>query len=193
VGARFSCKSGFSKIASSMLFTMWEHAESDDFDSVGAELAGSLLGLMSICCRLNLLQREVQNADMLAKQEWIKRAIDRNIRNPDLSVGELAKQFGFSIRYVQSLFAEEDCTVSKYIRRRRLEGCRKQLADAAWLHHSITDIAFAWGFNSSAHFARVFKEQYGVNAREYRKQSALDPGCAADVARPARRSGERNS
>jgi AraC-like DNA-binding protein len=130
---------------------------------------------------------------MLAKQEWIKRAIDRNIRNPDLSVGELAKQFGFSIRYIQSLFAEEDCTVSKYIRRQRLEGCRKQLADAAWLNHSITDIAFAWGFNSSAHFARVFKDQFGVNAREFRKRSSLDPGGVEAAGKSARRSSGRKT
>jgi AraC-like DNA-binding protein len=171
VGARFSCKTGFSKVVSSMLFTMWEHAESDDFDAIGTELANSLLGILSICCRVNLLQREVQNADMLAKQERIKRVINRNLRNPDLSVGELAKQFGLSIRYIQSLFSGEDCTVSKYIRHQRLEGCRRQLADPAWANHSITDIAFAWGFNSSAHFARVFKEEYGINAREYRKRS----------------------
>ncbi|MEE8428524.1 MAG: helix-turn-helix domain-containing protein, partial [Gammaproteobacteria bacterium] len=52
-----------------------------------------------------------------------------------------------------------------------LEGCKRQLADSTWLNHSITEIAFNWGFNSSAHFSRVFKEQYGINAREYRKQA----------------------
>ena len=108
---------------------------------------------------------------MLAKQEKIKLAIDQNLHKPDLCVGELAKQFGCSIRYVQRLFSEEDCTVSSYIRHQRLEGCKRQLADAAWLNHSITEIAFNWGFNSSAHFSRVFKEQYGISAREYRKQA----------------------
>ena len=96
-------------------------------------------------------------------------ANDTSLRN--LIPSELAKQFGFSTRYIQRLFSEEDCTVSRYIRRQRLEGCKKQLADPAWLNHSITEIAFNWGFNSSAHFSRVFKEEYGINAREYRKQA----------------------
>jgi AraC-like DNA-binding protein len=171
VGARFSGKTGFSKIVSYMLLTMWEHAEADNFDEIGTELANNLLGILSTCCHVNCHQPEVQNADVMAKQERIKQVINHNLHKPDLCVGELAREFGFSIRYIQRLFSEEDCTVSKYIRRQRLEGCKRQLADPAWLNHSITEIAFNWGFNSSAHFARVFKEQYGINAREYRKQA----------------------
>ncbi len=171
VGVRFSGKTGFSKIVSYMLLTMWEHAESDNFDEFGTELANNLLSILSTCCQVNGHQPEVSNADTMAKQERIKQVINQNLRKPDLCVGELAKHFGFSIRYIQRLFSEEDCTVSKYIRRQRLEGCKRQLADSAWLNHSITEIAFNWGFNSSAHFSRVFKEQYGINAREYRKQA----------------------
>ena len=86
-------------------------------------------------------------------------------------IGRLAKQLGFSIRYVQRLFSDGDCTVSKYIRGQRLEACKRQLGDPTWLNRDITEIAFNWGFNSSAHFSRVFKERYGINAREYRKQA----------------------
>jgi AraC family transcriptional regulator, positive regulator of tynA and feaB len=171
VGVRFSGRTGFSKIVSGMLLTMWEYAESEHFDELGTELADSLLAILSTCCQVSCYQREVQNADVLAKQERIKQVINQSLHRPDLCVGELSKQFGYSIRYIQRLFSEEDCTVSKYIRRQRLEGCKRQLADAAWLHHSITEIAFSWGFNSSAHFSRVFKEQYGISAREYRKQA----------------------
>ena len=122
VGARFSGKSGFSKIVSSMLLTMWEYAESDNFEEIGSELAHNLLGILATCCHVNGHAPEVQNADMMAKQERIKQVINQNLHMPDLCLGELAKQFGFSIRYIQRLFSEEDCTVSKYIRRQRLEG-----------------------------------------------------------------------
>lgn len=171
VGARFSSKTGLSKVVSYMLLTMWEYTGSDNFDEIGTELATNLLATLSTCYRMHCDQPEVQNAGVVAKQEWIKQVINQNLHRPDLCVGELAERLGFSIRYIQRLFSEEDCTVSKYIRRQRLEGCRRQLADPAWLNHSITEIAFNWGFNSSAHFARVFKEQYGINAREYRKQA----------------------
>jgi AraC-like DNA-binding protein len=171
VGVRFSCKTGFSKIVSSMLFTMWEHADSDNFEEIGTKLGENLLSILSTCCDAYQYEPEAQNRDLLAKQEQIKHIINQNLKQPDLCVGELARQFGYSIRYIQRLFSEEDCTVSNYIRRQRLEGCRRHLADPAWLNHSITEIAFNWGFNSSAHFSRVFKEQYGINARDYRKQA----------------------
>lgn len=171
VGARFSGKTGFSKIVSYMLLSMWEHAESGKLMDFGDDLVDSLLGIVSACCRINNIQPDEENAQIVEKRDKIKQVINQNLHNPELCVGELAREFGFSIRYVQRLFSEEECTVSKYIRRQRLEGCKKQLADPAWLNHSITEIAFNWGFNSSAHFARVFKEQYGINAREYRKQA----------------------
>jgi AraC-like DNA-binding protein len=171
VGVRFSGKVGLSKIVSYMLLTMWEYAEADTFDEIGTELAHNLLGILSICCRVNCDQPEAQSSGTMAKRERIKCIINQSLHKPDLCVGELARQFGFSVRYVQRLFSEEDYTVSEYIRRQRLEGCKKQLADPTWLNHSITEIAFNWGFNSSAHFARVFKAQYGLNAREYRSQA----------------------
>jgi AraC family transcriptional activator of tynA and feaB len=171
VGVRFSGKTGFSKIVSYMLLTMWEHVEAQNFDTVGADLANNMLSILAACCHVSRDQEAALNADVIVKQEKIKHAINQSLRRPDLCVGDLAKQFGCSIRYIQRLFSEEDCTVSKYIRRQRLEGCKRQLADAAWLHHSITEIAFNWGFNSSAHFSRVFREEYGISAREYRKQA----------------------
>jgi len=171
VGLRFSGKAGFSKIVSYMLLTMWENAESGYLVDTGTDLANNLLGIVSACCSLNCNQPEEENANLIEMREKIKHVINNNLQNPDLCIGKLAKEFGFSIRYVQRLFSEEECTVSKYIRRQRLEGCKRQLANPAWLNHSITEIAFNWGFNSSAHFARVFKEQYGINAREYRKQA----------------------
>jgi AraC-like DNA-binding protein len=177
VGVRFSGKAGFSKIVSHMLLTMWEYAEADTFGDIGTELANNLLGILAICCRVHCDQPEAQTTDTLAKRESIKRIINQNLHKPDLCVGELAKQFGFSVRYVQRLFSQEEYTVSAYIRRQRLEGCRKQLADPAWLHRSITEIAFNWGFNSSAHFARVFKAQYGINAREFRSRALMAVSC----------------
>lgn len=180
VGARFSCKTGISKVISYLLLTMWEYADSDDFDEVGAELANNLLALLSTYFHMNSHPPAAPEADAMAKQEMIKRVIDQNLQKPDLCVGDLAKRFGLSVRYIQRLFSEEDCTVSRYIRRQRLEGCRRQLGDPAWLHRSITEIAFNWGFNSSAHFSRAFKEQYGINAREYRKRALNGLACYGD-------------
>jgi AraC-like DNA-binding protein len=160
--------------------TMWEYAEEDNFEKIATELANNLLGILSTCCQVYSDRPETQVTNTAAKREAIKRIINQNLHKPDLCVGEIAKLCGLSVRYVQRLFSEEEHTASEYIRRQRLEGCRKQLADPAWLHHTITEIAFNWGFNSSAHFARVFKAQCGINAREFRSRALLGVRCGGD-------------
>jgi AraC-like DNA-binding protein len=61
----------------------------------------------------------------------------------------------------------------KYIQRRRLEKCASQLSNPMWCGHTISEIAFSWGFNSSAHFTRAFRAHFGVTPREYRAQTRL--------------------
>jgi AraC family transcriptional regulator, positive regulator of tynA and feaB len=180
VGVRFSGKSGLSKIVSYLLLTMWEYAEEDTFERIAVELTHNLLGILSTCSQVCSERPETPTTNTAAKRDSIKRIINQNLHKPDLCVGEIAKLSGLSVRYVQRLFSEEEHTASEYIRRQRLEGCKKQLADPAWLHHSITEIAFNWGFNSSAHFARVFKAQCGINARKFRSQALLGSSRGVD-------------
>jgi AraC-like DNA-binding protein len=181
VGVRFSGKSGLSKIVSYLLMTMWEFAEEDNFEKIASELANNLLGILSTCCQVYADRPETHSTNAMVKREAIKRIINQNLHKPDLCVAEIARLCGLSVRYVQRLFSDEEFTASEYIRRQRLEGCKKQLADPAWLHHSITEIAFNWGFNSSAHFARVFKAQCGINAREYRSRALLEARCGTQA------------
>ncbi len=77
-----------------------------------------------------------------------------------------------SDRYLRMIFAVSDEAPSAYILRRRLEECAAQLRDPQWRHHSITNIAFGWGFNSAPHFARSFRNQFGCSATDYRGQAS---------------------
>ena len=52
-----------------------------------------------------------------------------------------------------------------------------RLVDQAQSEKSVTAIAFEWGFNSSAHFSRLFKSQVGVAPTSYRRNLSADaPG-----------------
>jgi transcriptional regulator GlxA family with amidase domain len=74
-----------------------------------------------------------------------------------------------SLRGVHRAFeADPAGSVSKYIWTRRLSKCAAALRDPAHAQRSISDICFAWGFNSTSHFSRVFKDQYGVPPLRYR-------------------------
>jgi AraC-like DNA-binding protein len=70
------------------------------------------------------------------------------------------------------VFASSGEKVSGYIIRRRLEECAKQIRNPAWAGHTLTEIAFAWGFNSAAHFTRSFHERFGMTPRDYRRTAS---------------------
>jgi len=93
--------------------------------------------------------------------------IEARLNDVDLSPKKIAEANGISIRYLYKLFSEQGGTVSGWVRRRRLLRCRAEL-DGADTEASITEIAYRWGFNDSAHFSRLFKAYFGMSPTQYR-------------------------
>jgi AraC-like DNA-binding protein len=71
-----------------------------------------------------------------------------------------------SVRYLHRLFEDAGASVRATILARRLDRCRDALAGSP--RRSISEIAFAWGFNDAAHFSRVFKARFGGSPRDLR-------------------------
>jgi acetamidase/formamidase/AraC-like DNA-binding protein len=97
--------------------------------------------------------------------------IEARLREPDLSVADIAKAEGLSARYIQRLFEGQDRSFSDYVRHRRLEQCRLDLVNPQHADRSIAEIGFRWGFADQAHFSRVFSTAYAISPREYRKSA----------------------
>ncbi len=102
----------------------------------------------------------------------ICQSIETLLADPELSLRRLAQKNGVSPRYIQKLFAAADETFGHYVRSRRLERCRMELASPMCAKLSISEICFRWGFNESAHFSRAFRNEYGQSPREYRRHEA---------------------
>ena len=100
----------------------------------------------------------------------VKLFIEQHLRDPDLCPSAIARELSLSSRYLRMIFALGQETVSAYILRRRLEECARQMADPRWRGHSITEIAFGWGFNSAPHFTRSFRSRFDISPREYRRR-----------------------
>ena len=98
----------------------------------------------------------------------ICQSIETMLGDPELSLGRVAEEHGVSTRYLQKLFAGSGTSFSQYLRTRRLERCRADLVSPLHTQLSISEICFRWGFNGSAHFSRVFRNEYGTSPREYR-------------------------
>ena len=92
--------------------------------------------------------------------------------NDELSLDTLARVAGFSVFHFHRLFKSiTGETMNDMVMRLRLERAVALLRSAPKL--SITNAAFACGFKSIAVFSRAFKKQYGLNARQWDRQSPL--------------------
>ena len=104
-----------------------------------------------------------------ALRERIKQHVAEHLADPALSVDGIAHALNCSRRHLYNAFSEEADGVSGDILRRRLETCRRSLANRADDHRSITDIAFSSGFSNMAHFSRVFRAHLGMPPSDYRR------------------------
>ncbi|MFF5497429.1 helix-turn-helix domain-containing protein [Streptomyces aquilus] len=105
-----------------------------------------------------------------AMLDRVKATIDARLAEPELSPGVLAAEHGISLRYLHKLFQERGTTVGGWIRRRRLEACRAELARPSAADRTIAAVAARWGFASPAHFSHAFRKAYGVSPVQYRGQ-----------------------
>jgi acetamidase/formamidase/AraC-like DNA-binding protein len=112
--------------------------------------------------------------------------IEARMSDPNLNIHQIASEHGISARYLQKLFETHGESFGQYLKLRRLERCRLDLASPLHSQRSISEILYQWGFNDSASFSRAFRERYGVSPREYRKAPNIldEPAAAPQRGRP---------
>jgi AraC-like DNA-binding protein len=98
-------------------------------------------------------------------QAWI----DLHLGDPQLDPARIAAAHFISTRALHRLFEPEGVSVSHWLRTRRLEGCRRDLADPALAERTVAEIARRWGWSDAARFSRRFREAYGCAPSELRR------------------------
>ena len=99
--------------------------------------------------------------------------IEQHLGETDLAPGVIAAAHHVSPRFLYRLFAAQDTTVAGWIRMRRLERCRRDLADPALFALPVSAVAGRWGLPDPAHFSRLFRGTYGLPPAEYRRQCLI--------------------
>lgn len=99
----------------------------------------------------------------------IHRFIESRLADPALAPRMIASAHGISLRHLHKLFQEQDRTVAGWIRQRRLERCRRDLADPRYWSQPVHAIARRSGFTNAAHFSRLFTAAYGQPPTDHRR------------------------
>ncbi|WP_449560667.1 AraC-like ligand-binding domain-containing protein [Mycolicibacterium mageritense] len=94
--------------------------------------------------------------------------ITGNLADPGLDTASIAAAVFVSPRVLQRAFAAEGWTIGGWIRRRRLEMCRRDLEDDLRSREDVSTIAARYGLTNPAHFSRIFKEAYGLTPSAFR-------------------------
>jgi AraC-like DNA-binding protein len=107
-------------------------------------------------------------------EQRVREYVRRNLSNPDLSVETIASAMGCSGRYIHKIFEGQE-SITRMIWSQRLDRCRLELMSERGQRLTLTELAYEFGFSSSAHFSRAFKERFGITPSAFRQQVVSQP------------------
>lgn len=102
----------------------------------------------------------------------IKAHVEAHLGDPDLAPAGIAAAHFVSARHLHNLFAGTGTSAAAWIRARRVEMCRRDLADSALADVPAAAIGSRWGFRGPSHFGQVFKRATGLTPAAYREASS---------------------
>jgi AraC family transcriptional activator of tynA and feaB len=138
-----------------------------------SQFSGEKLGAAITTMAWDALREQIETPQVIGRHDelsmQVKAYIEANLADPGLSVEGIAHRCSISVRALHRHFAEDPAgSVSHYLWQRRLIRCAEALRDPSQAHRLITDVCFSYGFSSSSHFSRLFKNQFGVPPVHYR-------------------------
>jgi AraC-like DNA-binding protein len=140
--------------------------------AVTAQLTATVLELLAAAGRIASGSGVGLSAGsrMWIRQTQIQAYIRRRLADPTLTPSAIAEAHGLSVRQLHRVFQADGATPSGWIRRQRLEHCRRDLADPDLATRSVVAIGARWGFPDPAAFNRAFRREFGLPPGEYRRQ-----------------------
>jgi AraC-like DNA-binding protein len=169
-GLRLPARQGFTSIAAAMMRSLMDQLERGLPPRFSQRVVRNVLEVMATSYAMVFDEGGVADCSATGTRRVQARCyIEAHLTEPDLTPATVARALHVSPRYLRMLFAADHETASGYILRRRLEECARQLANSLRRGQTITEIAFAGGFNSATHFSRAFRYQYRLTPGQYRE------------------------
>ncbi|WP_433796589.1 helix-turn-helix domain-containing protein [Actinoplanes sp. CA-252034] len=88
-----------------------------------------------------------------------------HLADPGLSPALVAARHHISVRYLHRILQRENIRFGEWVRHRRLEGARSDLARSST---PVAAVARRRGFADAAHFSKSFRAAYGLSPRQWR-------------------------
>lgn len=154
------------RLVHDFLVSLWQQGDQSDADPDWQE------GIANVF--LDLLAFAVKGAGASivspkGTRDRILALIEARLGDPDLKTGMIAAELGISLRTVQNIFATMGTTPSAFILEHRLMEAAERLNSTR--SASITEVAYATGFNDSAYFTRCFRQRFGTTPRHWREHN----------------------
>jgi AraC-like DNA-binding protein len=162
---------GSSGIARVALTTM--RSTFEELPYMSADAARGAGELITDLVRLSLIELSGQQTQLTQREalkDRIRAYVAMHLRDPQLSIDQIALALNCSKRHLHNAFADETMTLATYIQDLRLTACLRELQQQGPTGRAITDIAMHWGFNNASHFSRIFREHTGQSPSEYRQK-----------------------
>jgi AraC-like DNA-binding protein len=165
---------GLSAMLGSVLKSLAEQLPSLP-DDAGNAISESILGLLTYTLgrhQGSLKERVLPHAILKSR---VRQYIQAHLTDGALNLDHIASAMRCSKRYIHLAFEDECLSVERYIWKSRLEMAHRCLLTPAHASNTIAQVSVACGFNSNAHFCKLFKNEYGYAPSELRKNIR---GCA---------------
>jgi AraC-like DNA-binding protein len=167
-GHRFPADSGAAQVVKTLVISLFEEADKirpDLLTEFGERVVDLVaLALTSGSANFGESSRSVRWAHLMRAQRYV----EAHVADPNLHPQAIADELGVSVRYVGKIFELSKQTAGAWILQRRLERTRRALANPSFAHRTISEIAYAAGFNDYVHFSHAFRHRYGTSPRQFR-------------------------
>jgi len=138
--------------------------------------AGTLFARHSVDLLAQLL--EEAHSDQPTPSDAVRAAIFLNachvitlkFGDPSLTPGQIAQGLRVSTRTLARTFAANNETVMQRLFDERIRQAARLLIMPEAFHRSVTEIAFACGFNDASHFGRVFAAKMHMTPSQWRQR-----------------------
>ena len=161
--------SGIARVALTTMRSTFQELPHMSADA--ARGAGELIAQL---VRLSLIELSGQHTALSQREvlkERIRSYVELHLRDPGLTVAQIAQALNCSKRHLYNAYADEAQPLASHIQHLRLQACLRELQHPIADSRPITEIALSWGFNNPSHFSRVFREHTGMSPSEFRQQA----------------------